>query len=97
MPAGMTVRIALTVAILAFALPAAAEPMLPRCGASLDGQASVGGCVCAYDRGGQLSGRLPGWRWSCDLLRGPGPSDPVQDAGPPPAELPQEGAGGVAY
>ncbi len=26
-------------------------------------------CTCEYDRGGQLTGHPPGWRWTCGLLQ----------------------------
>jgi hypothetical protein len=67
---------------------AMAQPLLPRCGPGLDGQVSQGGCTCAFDHGGSMTGRAPGWRWSCDLLRGPGAITPVPSAGDPPQGLP---------
>lgn len=49
----------------------------PRCIAERDGQqlglaGSV--CECKYERGGTLTGRPPGWRWSCDIMRMDGSS-----------------------
>jgi hypothetical protein len=67
---------------------AATQPLLPRCSAGLDGQVSQGGCVCRHDGGGQLTGRPSGWRWACDLLRGPGTVEVVPPAGLPPQGLP---------
>lgn len=26
-------------------------------------------CTCAFDPAGTLTGRTPGWRWSCDILQ----------------------------
>ena len=74
--------------ILLTASAALASPLLPPCGPGLDGQVASGGCECGYDRGGLLAGRAAGWRWSCDLLRGPGAEEPVPSAGPPGAGLP---------
>ena len=84
----MTRIAAIATALCLAGFAAATQPMLPRCTAALDGQVSEGGCSCAYDRGGQLSARPAGWRWSCDLLRGPGNLEPVAPAGLPPPGLP---------
>ena len=99
----MTRISAIAVALCLTGFAAATQPMLPRCGADLAGQVSEGGCSCSYDRGGQLTGRTAGWRWTCDLLRGPGVIEPVAPAGLPPPGLPpgfvytpQSQAGGSA-
>jgi hypothetical protein len=84
----MTRIAAVVVALCLTAFAAATQPMLPRCSPELDGQVTEGGCLCAYDRGGQLTGRAAGWRWNCDLLRGPGVAAPVPSAGDPPQQLP---------
>ncbi len=56
----------------------------PRCIAERDGQqlglaGSV--CECSYEQGSIMSGKPPGWRWNCDILRSDGsslemPADP---------------------
>ena len=79
---------ALSAALCVTAFAVAAQGALPRCGPAMEGQVSEDGCSCSFDRGGQLSGRPPGWRWACDLLRGPGFDAPVVIAGPPPPPLP---------
>ena len=89
----MTRLAAIIVALCLTGFAAATQPMLPRCTAALDGQVSEGGCSCDYDRGGQLTGHAAGWRWKCDLLRGPGPVAPVPPAGLPAPGLPP----GFAY
>ena len=66
--------------LVLFSTASRAEQLLPRCGPALDGQVSEGGCMCRHDRGGSLTGHGPGWRWSCDLLRGPGATEPVAPA-----------------
>lgn len=68
------------VALGAFAGPASAQvppSVWPRCIAERDGQqlglaGSV--CECRHERGGTLTGRRPGWRWSCDIMRMDGSS-----------------------
>ena len=77
----MTRLVAIIVALCLTGFAAATQPMLPRCTAALDGQMTEGGCSCSYERGGQLTGRAAGWRWACDLLRGPGPVAPPDAAG----------------
>jgi hypothetical protein len=84
----MTRVVAIVAALCLTAFAAATQPMLPRCNEALDGQMSEGGCACGYDRGGQLSGHAAGWRWKCDLLRGPGVIAPVEPAGEPAPRLP---------
>ncbi len=84
----MTRLAAIVIALCLTAFAAATEPLLPRCSVPLDGQVTQGGCRCHYDRGGTLTGRTPGWRWDCDLLRGPGAIAPVPGAGDPPQPLP---------
>ena len=84
----MTRIAAIAVALCLTGFAAATEPMLPRCSEALDGQFSEGGCSCSYDRGGILTGHAPGWRWKCDLLRGPGPTAPMVPAGQPAPDLP---------
>jgi hypothetical protein len=79
---------ATAIALCLSAFAAWTQPLLPTCGPALDGQVSEGGCVCAYDRGGVLTGRAAGWRWTCDLLRGPGVIAPIPSAGDPPPPLP---------
>ncbi len=80
--------VAIIVALCLTGFAAATQPLLPRCSAALDGQVSEGGCSCEYDRGGQLTGHAAGWRWTCDLLRGPGPVAPPPPAGFAPPGLP---------
>ena len=80
---------AIVTALCLTGFAAATQPMLPRCTAALDGQVSQGGCSCGYDRGGQLTARPAGWRWQCDLLRGPGETAAAAPAGSPSEELPQ--------
>ena len=84
----MTRMAAITIALCLTGFAAATQPMLPRCTAELDGQFSQGGCSCSYDRGGILTGKSPGWRWKCDLLRGEGPTAPMVPAGQPTPGLP---------
>ncbi len=84
----MTRIAAIAAALSLTGFAAATQPMLPRCNAGLDGQVSEGGCRCDFDRGGQLTGRSAGWRWTCDLLRGPGQAEPVAPAGLPAPGLP---------
>ncbi len=84
----MTRTAAVTIALCLTGFAAATQPMLPRCTAALDGEVSEGGCRCDYDRGGQLTGHAAGWRWTCDLLRGPGQVAPVPPAGPAAPGLP---------
>ena len=79
-------------ALLCLAAPVVAQPAMPRCGPALEGEA-WSNCTCGYDRGGLLAARPAGWRWTCDLLRGPGPAPPVQSAGDPAPGLP----GGFTY
>ena len=87
-------RITAFVAIFFLAVAAAeTQPLMPRCSPSFDGQVSEAGCICRHDSGGQLTGRSAGWRWSCDLLRGPGLLEAVPPAGFPPPSLPR----GFAY
>ncbi len=74
------------------AAAAAAQPAMPRCGPALEGQ-PWSNCTCGYDGGGSITAHAAGWRWTCDLLRGPDPAPPVQSAGDPAAGLP----GGFAY
>jgi hypothetical protein len=84
----MTRTAAIVIALCLTAFAAATEPLLPRCSDALDGQVTEGGCKCGYDRGGTLIGRPAGWRWDCDLLRGPGAIAPVPSAGDPQQPLP---------
>ena len=84
----MTRITAVAVALCLTGFAAATQPMLPRCSAALDGQVSEGGCSCGYEHGGQLTGRSAGWRWKCDLLRGPGMTEAVPPAGLPAPGLP---------
>ncbi len=75
--------------LLALTTGAPAQPLLPQCVPELDGQVATNGCLCHHDAGGILTGRQPGWRWSCDLLRGGPPPDPAPaDANPPSKLLP---------
>ncbi len=37
-------------------------------------------CVCLYERGGTLTGRRPGYRWDCGILR---PADRFAPLAPP--------------
>ena len=49
-----------------------APSMWPRCIAERDGQQiGQGGsvCECHYERGGSITGKRPGWRWACDIMR----------------------------
>lgn len=82
------IRMIVTAGILyLFVLAAGGQP-LPRCGPALDGQVSPGGCECRHDVGGALTGREAGWRWRCDLLRGPGVVVSPEPAGVAPPGLP---------
>lgn len=68
--------------IAAAVLLAAAAPP-PVCSAAHDGVQicmTQQVCVCTHDPGGILSGRAPGWRWSCDILQ-ECDSDSPADAG----------------
>ncbi len=84
----MTRIVAIVIALCLTAVAAATQPLLPRCTAELDGQVTQGGCRCRFDRGGSLTGRVAGWRWDCDLLRGPGAIAPVPSPGDPAEPLP---------
>lgn len=84
----MTRTAAIAAALCLAGFAAATQPMLPRCSAALDGQVSEDGCSCNYEHGGQLTGRTAGWRWKCDLLRGPGMTEPIPPAGLPAPDLP---------
>ncbi len=81
--------VALGATVVLAVAAAVAQPLLPRCSAEFDGQVASGGCVCRHESGGQLTGRAPGWRWGCDLLRGPGVMEEVPPAGLPPPSLPR--------
>ena len=78
----------MTIALCLTGFAAATQPLLPRCTAALAGQVSEGGCSCDYDRGGQLTGRPAGWRWTCAQLRGPRPGSPHPPGGPAAPGLP---------
>ena len=78
-----------TVGALSFLVVAAgAEALLPRCSSALDGQVAAGGCKCRHDSGGLLTNQRAGWRWSCDLLLGPGGQAPPEPASQPMPGLP---------
>ena len=52
-----------------------APGMWPRCIAERDGQqlALAGSvCECASEQGGTMTGKRPGWRWDCDIMRSDG-------------------------
>ncbi len=76
--------------LLAATLWLAADP--PLCTAARDGvQMCMTNqvCTCAHDSAGALTGRSPGWRWSCDILMqcdadAPASADPPQPAWPGP-------------
>ena len=89
-PAGMCRRT--LAALLSFAAATArADPLPPACGPAHDGAQicmSQQVCRCTHDAGGLLSGRAPGWRWSCDIMQTCDMDVPA-DLGPP------QSAGGV--
>ena len=81
-----------------------APSVWPRCIPERDGQqlgqaGSV--CECGYERGGTMTGKPPGWRWACDILRSDGsnldsPADTSagrQSLPPGFVYAPQNGAG----
>jgi hypothetical protein len=59
--------------ILALLFPlAAAAQELPACQAQREGMAFCFAnkmCLCEYQPGGSLTGRPPGYRWDCGILR----------------------------
>jgi len=67
----------------------------PRCIAERDGQqlglaGSV--CECSHEPGGTMTGKPPGWRWSCDVMRSDGdqlevPADSSAERQPLPPDL----------
>ena len=79
-------------ALLSLAATAArADALPPACGPAHDGVQicmSQQVCRCAHDAGGTLSGRVAGWRWSCDIMQTCDMDVPA-DLGPP------QSAGGV--
>ncbi len=80
----------LWLAVLFPVAAARAEPLPPACNPARDGvQLCMNQqiCSCAYDRGGLLTGRQPGWHWSCDILQ-QCEADAPPDLGPPPSIAP---------
>jgi hypothetical protein len=67
---------------------ATGQAVLAPCASALDGVMAADGCTCGYQPGTAMAARAAGWRWTCDLLRGPGPMQPVSPAGAAPAPLP---------
>ncbi|TDH61438.1 hypothetical protein E2C06_16775 [Dankookia rubra] len=68
-------------------VPALAQD-LPSCGPGREGMVACFGeklCACRWAPGGTLTGRPPGHRWDCGVLR---PACGVTPAGPPPGESP---------
>ena len=88
---GMRPFLLLTVTLIA--LHAAAAPAsAPRCTPQREGEAAcLDGklCECRHDPGGTLTGRRPGARWNCGVLRPSCGTVPVEterpaDRAPPP-------------
>ncbi len=66
-------------------VPLAAGP--PICDASRVGTVTpMAGkrCECRYERGGSLTGRKPGYRWDCGILRPADRFAPLAPPEPPP-------------
>ncbi len=90
----MLLRPVVLAALLLPGLPAAAQeaPGAPICLAQREGMAACFGdklCLCRYEPGGTLTGRPPGYRWDCGVLRpNCGVVPPDTGAGNVPLPLP---------
>jgi hypothetical protein len=83
------IKLIATAALLGLIASAATgQAVLAPCVSALDGVVGADGCTCGYQPGTALAAHAAGWRWTCDLLRGPGPIQPASPAGAAAAPSP---------